>query len=149
MHIAFPERGAGIPFSIENRTDAPGTVHARRELRFAGRRRVMVDAVREHRGFAVDALGTGGRLEAALRVGVLDGALVARSGAVRVRVAGVWLSIPKVVRPRVDLVERWDDAVARHHVDVRVTVPGLGLVYGYHGWFDYGIGLDSAAGEQR
>lgn len=70
LGIAFPERGTSIPFSIENRGDARGVIHARRELRFSRRRRVMVDAVREHRGFAVDALGAGGRLEAALQSSV-------------------------------------------------------------------------------
>lgn len=147
MRIAFPERGASIPFAIENRTDARGTVHARRELRFTGRKRVMVDAVREHRGLAVDALGSGGLLEAALRVGAVDGALVARSGAVRVRLAGLWFGVPRVVRPRVALVERWDETVGRHHVDVRVTMPGFGLVYGYHGWFDYAVVPEGATRE--
>ena len=145
LGIAFPEHGEGIPFSIENRGDARGAVHARRELRFPGRHRVMVDAVREHRGFAVDALGFGGRLEAALRVDACDGALVARSAAVRVRLAGLWWRVPSAVRPRVDLVERWDDTVQRQHVDVRVSMPGLGVVYGYHGWFDYVV-IDEVAG---
>ena len=95
--IAFPEGGASIPFTIENRGDASGAVHARRELRFPGRRRVMVDAVREHRGLVVDALGTSGRLEVALRVDAVDGALVARSSAVRVRVGGLWWRV--VVKP--------------------------------------------------
>lgn len=137
--IAFPERGASIPFSIENRGDAHGAVHARRELRFPERRRVMIDAVREHRGLVVDALGAGGRLETALRVGVRDGALVARSGAVRVRLGGLWWRVPASVRPTVCLVERWDESVGRQHVDVSVTLPGFGRAYGYHGWFDYEV----------
>ncbi len=139
LGIAFPERGASIPFTIENRGDARGAVHARRELRFPGRRRVMVDAVREHRGLVVDALGAGGRLEAALRVDVVGGALVACSGAVRVRLGGVWWRIPRAVRPRVDLVERWDDTAELQHVDVAVTMPVFGRIYGYHGWFEYAV----------
>ena len=137
--IAFPEGGASIPFTIENRGDASGAVHARRELRFPGRRRVMVDAVREHRGLVVDALGTSGRLEVALRVDAVDGALVARSSAVRVRVGGLWWRVPRAIRPRVHLVERWDDTVERQHVDVVVTVPSVGQIYGYHGWFEYEV----------
>ncbi|MEN9620261.1 MAG: hypothetical protein RL499_454 [Actinomycetota bacterium] len=141
--IVFPERGRQVAFSIENRADAHGAVHARRTLRFARRERVMVDRVREHRGLVVDALGTGGRLEAALRVSAHDGALMARSGAVRVRIAGVWWSIPAAVRPRVDLVERWDDEAQQQHVNVRVSMPVLGDIYGYHGWFDYAVVAES------
>lgn len=137
--LAFPERGMSIPFTIENRADAHGVIHARRELRFPGRVRVMVDAIREHRGFAVDALGAGGPCEAALRVSVVDGALVARSGAVRVRVGTRWWRLPHAVRPHVELTERWDDTVGRQHVDVAVTLPGFGRIYGYWGWFDYDI----------
>jgi hypothetical protein len=137
--IAFPERGRQVPFSIENRGDAHGAVHARRTLRFAQRERVMVDRVREHRGWVVDGLGSGGRLEAALRVSARDGALVARSAAVRVRLGGVWWRIPRAVRPRVELVERWDDEAQQQHVDVRVSMPVIGEIYGYHGWFTYAV----------
>ncbi|UYN84247.1 MAG: DUF4166 domain-containing protein [Microcella sp.] len=140
--IAFAERGASIPFTIENRGDARGAVRARRELRFPERRRVMVDLVREQRGRVVDALGRGGRLEAALRVGVRDGALTARSGAVRVRLGRLWWRVPAPVRPTVCLVERWDESVGRQHVDVSVTLPGFGRIYGYHGWFDYAVEPD-------
>lgn len=137
--IAFPEHGVGIPFTIENRADADGAIRAIRTLHFPGRERVMVDRVREHRGLAIDALGSGGRLEAALQVSAHDGALVAASDAVRVRLVGRWWTIPRIVRPHVALVERWDHDAQRQHVDVRVTMPGLGLVYGYHGCFDYRV----------
>ncbi len=147
--IAFPEHGVSIPFTIENRADADGAIRATRTLRFAQRERVMVDRVREHRGLAVDALGSGGRLEAALHVSARDGALVARSGAVRVRLVGVWWPVPRVVRPHVALVERWDESQQRQHVDVRVTMPGVGLVYGYHGWFDYRVESASHPGRAR
>lgn len=147
--VAFPEHGVSIPFTIENRADADGAIRATRTLRFPRRERVMVDRVREHRGLAVDALGSGGRLEAALNVSAREGALVARSGAVRVRLAGVWWRVPRVVRPRVALVERWDESQQRQHVDVRVTMPGVGLVYGYHGWFDYRVESDAHPGRAR
>ena len=137
--IAFPEYGAGIPFTIENRADADGAIRATRTLHFPTRTRVMVDHVREHRGLAVDALGSDGRLEASLQVAARDGALVASSSAVRVRFVGLWWPILRGVRPRVELVERWDDSAQRQHVDVRVSMPVLGTVYGYHGWFDYRV----------
>lgn len=133
-----------MPFSIENRGDAHGNVHARRTLRFTRRERVMVDRVYEHRGWVVDALGAGGRLEAALQVFARDGALVARSAAVRVRLVGLWWRIPRAVRPRVELVERWDDEARQQHVDVRVSMPVIGEVYGYHGWFDYAVVAEEA-----
>jgi hypothetical protein len=147
--IAFPEHGLGIPFSIENRADADGAIHAKRTLRFPERERVMVDRVRHHRGLAVDALGTGGRLEAALRVSARDGALVATSSAVRVRLAGIWWRVPRIVRPRVVLVERWDESAQRQHVDVRVSFPAVGVVYGYHGWFDYRVEADVRSDRAR
>lgn len=137
--VAFPEHGVGIPFTIENRGDAQGGVRAIRTLRFPRRERVMLDRVHEHHGYVVDALGADGRLEAAFRVSVRDAAMVARSGAVRVRLGRLWWRLPRVVRPCVDLVERWDDAVQRQHVDVRVSLPIVGAIYGYHGWFDYAV----------
>ncbi len=147
--IAFPERGRHVPFSIENRGDARGGVLARRTLLFSAQQRVMVDRVYEHRGRVVDALGSGGWLEAALRVSERDGALVARSGPVRVRLAGRWWRIPRAVRPTVELVERWDDKAHSQHVDVRVSMPALGEIYGYRGWFTYAVVADGNVAESR
>lgn len=146
MSIAFPEAGANVPFTIENRGDGAGVVHARRTFRFAERTRVMVDAVRPHGRLAIDALGTGGLLEAALRVSVVDGALQAVSRGVRVRVGSAWLRVPAAVRPRVWFRDRFDDSVGRQHIELRVAVGESRPVYGYRGWFDYKVVPDDLDG---
>ncbi len=146
MAIAFPESGENVPFSIENRGDGTGVVHARRTFRFAERTRVMVDAVRPHGRLVIDALGTGGLVEAALDVSAVDGAMQAVSRGVRVRVGSVWLRVPAAVRPRVWFRDRFDEAVGRQHIELRVAVGGSRPVYGYRGWFDYEVVSDDRDG---
>ncbi len=137
--IAFPEHGADVRFTIENRGDARGGITATRTFRFPQRARTMRDRVRAGRGCAVDALGDSGRVEAQLVARAIDGELRLTSGAVRVRLGPVWITLPAALRPRITLVERWDGSVERQHVDLRVALPVLGVVYGYRGHFDYRI----------
>lgn len=141
--IAFPELEREVPFTIENRGDARGAIRASRTLVFSSRTRTMIDRVRPARGGgAIDAIGRGGRVETMLEAHVRDGALCLTSRDVRVRVAGVWFTVPRALRPTITLVERWDDRVGRQHVDLRVALPRIGAVYGYAGYFDYRIDRD-------
>lgn len=142
MAIAFPEAGEDVPFSVENRGDGEGVIHARRTFHFAERVRVMRDAVRPHGHLAIDALGTGGVLEAALHVSEVGGALRVVSRGVRVRVGSSWFRLPAAVRPRVTVTDSYDKAVGRQHVELSVSIGTSRPVYGYRGWFDYEVMAD-------
>jgi hypothetical protein len=97
---------------------------------------MMVDAMHVRNRRLVDRVGTGGRIEVEFEVSTFHGALRMESRRLAVRVAGIRVPIPPVVRItlREDCPGGEDD---RQRVDVRMTVPLLGEVYGYRGRFSY------------
>lgn len=132
--IAFPVWERDVPFEVVN---VPGDVSVRATIAFGFRRgeRVMRHEIRMTPSGLVDALGTRGRLETALRADAVDGRLELRSTRVRWRVGGVRIPIP--FAPRIHLVERHDGD--RQRVEFSMTAPVLGLIYSYAGTFRYRI----------
>ncbi len=134
--ILFPVWELRVPFTVENRADA-GVVRATRTFQLAGGDRVMVDAVSidaarpiDH---LVDRLGDGGVLSARLTASVVDGQLRLVSTSAR------WGRLPIPFAPRVELTERFDDAVGRPHVALTLESRIFGRIYEYSGFFDYRI----------
>ena len=137
--VVFPVWEKEVPFTVENRPTASGSVTARRVFRLQGGDRVMVDAVSFTRIGLVDALGVGGRVRAAFSVTVVDGALVLDSNRVGLALGPMRLSLPQLLSPRVRLVERFDEAQDRQTVSVSIDMPVLGRIYEYAGSFRYAI----------
>ena len=130
--ILFPVWERGVPFTVENRADR-GAVHAIRTFHLAAGDREMVDAVSMDAARLVDHLGDGGRLGARLTASVVDGELRLVSTSAR------WGRLPIPFAPRVELVERYDDAVGRQHVALTLQSHIFGRIYEYSGHFDYRV----------
>jgi hypothetical protein len=70
---------------------------------------------------------------------VRDGAMVLSIRRVGLRVGRLRIATPSFLRPRIGLVERWDEQRERHHVDMTIDAPLIGRVYEYRGFFQYAI----------
>ncbi len=132
--IAFPVWERDVPFEVVN---VPGDDAVRATLAFAFRdgEKVMRHEIRMTSSGLVDALGTRGRLEAALVPEVVDGRLELHSTGVRLRVGAIRIPIP--LAPRIRLVERRDGE--RQRVEFAMSAPLLGRIYAYAGSFRYRI----------
>ncbi|MCU1529445.1 MAG: hypothetical protein JWP75_3208, partial [Frondihabitans sp.] len=99
----------------------------------------MFDAITAERSGLVDHIGRRRRYSAPLVADVRDGALLLRSRGLGIRLGSRGLRVPVAITPRVDLVERFDDGVGRQHVSLTLTMPVVGRLYEYEGFFDYEI----------
>ncbi len=133
----------GVPFRIENRTVA-GRAIAERELALPRGPWTMRDAVAlKPHGRLVDEIGEPAAVAASFEVDVRDGELRLTSRAVGLRLGRLRVRAPRWISPVVHLAERYDDAAGRQHVALTITMPALGRIYEYSGWFDYRIEEDS------
>lgn len=137
--VAFAGWESDVPFRVENRT-VNGRAVATREFALPGRTWTMHDAVAlTPSGILRDEVGRGGVVVTTFDIAVRDGTLVLSSRRVGVRIGGIRIPVPAFLSPTVSLVERWDEASRRHHVDMSIDAPVLGRVYGYTGFFEYAI----------
>lgn len=137
-HIAFAEHGENVPFTVRNNAAPGGTLHAVRTFSFPTVTRAMKDSIRTDGGRLIDRVGARGEVEIELELLIADGRLTMESRRLAVHVAGVRVPLPPIVR--ISLCERTlsrEDGT--QHVDVRITVPLLGDIYGYSGTFTYAV----------
>lgn len=132
--VVFPAWSRDVPFSVVNEP-FDEVLSGRRTFHFPRGDRTMVDLMGVVDGRLVDDLGRARRYRAWFGATVDDGALTLASTRFAVRVSRTYLRIPG----RVTVTERWDDAVGRQHVRAVITVPIVGRLYEYSGFFDYGI----------
>jgi hypothetical protein len=138
-NLLFPERGRGIPFTIENYAYRDGrqrdTITFVRTFDVAPGRRRRFDATMVYdpaSGRVVDFLGTHQHYAAALDFSVDDGGgLVIRTGAQYLR----RLPFPVALAARAQVRESWDEKESCFRIAVRVDNPRFGPVFGYHGQF--------------
>lgn len=138
--VLFPVWERTVAFSVVNSPvleDGRAAVAAVRTFHFANGDCSMVDLIVATPDGLVDRLGARRRFEALFSTGVADGALTMRSTRVSMRVGRLHIRIPSVLAPRVSLTERFDDARGLQHVEVIMTMPLLGRVYEYAGYFRY------------
>jgi hypothetical protein len=130
--IAFAEFGVGVEFVARN-TEADGIRRATRLFRYPRAERVMVDRMHARDGRIVDRVGDRGQVEVEFEVRVVDGGLRMRSRRLALHVAGVRVPLPRVA----SFVLRERARATEQHVDLRVSVPVWGEIYGYDGVFVY------------
>jgi hypothetical protein len=141
-HILVPERGANVPFTMENwpYLDRSGreTVTFSRTFELPKRRRrfdaqMVYDPGGEE---IVDYLGTHQHVVAPLEFRATDaGGLVIRGTELRLAVAGAAVRVPALVTGRAEVHEWFDDRRGVFGINVRVTNPWLGPLFGYEGTF--------------
>lgn len=147
-HVAFAEHGERVPFTIRNTPGPSGVLRAVRSFAFPSATREMTDTMRVVDGRLVDRVGSRGQIEVEFDLLVLEGGVRMRSRRVALCVAGRRLPLPPIVK----LVVEEHASVAEHgmqHVDVRMIVPLLGVIYGYHGSFAYSVSLATTVRHNR
>jgi hypothetical protein len=139
LGVAFAGWERDVPFRIENRTIG-GTAVAVRYFDLPGRTWVMPDTVAlgENR-ILRNEIGPHRTVVTTFDLDVHDGAVVLTIRRVGMRFGRLRIAAPRFLRPRIGLVERWDDGRQQHHVNMTIDAPLLGRVYEYTGYFDYVI----------
>lgn len=141
-NIMFPERGSNVPFKIENWAyrDSFGretvtwlrTFHTARTRRFDA---YMIYS--QARGRIVDYLGTHQHLAVDLELSVEErGGLRLRSGDQRFYEGLIAFRFPLCFSGVAEVCEWFDDSDGRYRIDVAVTNPVWGPLFGYRGSFD-------------
>lgn len=142
-NILVPRTGTGIPFTIENYCYVDGlgrdTTTFVRTFEFPRARRSRFDATMVYdarAGRVLDYLGTHQHLAVDLDLTVDErGGLLLRSGAQRFYEGPVGFSFPMVASGTAELREHFDDATGRFRIDLTVSNPLVGPVFGYRGSF--------------
>lgn len=139
LGVAFAGWERDVPFRIENRT-VGGTAVAVRYFDLPGRTWVMPDTVAlgENR-ILRNEIGPHRTVVTTFDLDVQDGTVVLTIRRVGMRFGRLRIAAPRFLRPRIGLVERWDDGRQQHHVNMTIDAPLLGRVYEYTGYFDYVI----------
>lgn len=140
--IMFPEYGRNVPFTIENYAflDAYGRETVTWVRKFHNPRRRRFDAYMtysERRGGIVDYLGSHQHLAVDLDLSVDErGGLRIRSGAQRFYEGAIRFSFPMFFSGIADVCEWYDDSLGEFRIDVTVSNPTWGPLFGYRGSFD-------------
>jgi hypothetical protein len=141
--VIFPVWERDVPFTVENRSvtraDGSPAVAAVREFQLSGGPRRMVDEIGVSSGALDDRLGRPVRAVALFGARILEGALHLRSERVTIVVGRLGVRLPRAVAPLIVLTERFDEAENRQRVAITVTMPIVGRVYQYAGWFRYEV----------
>lgn len=140
--VFFPGRGHNVPFMISNYAyiDSFGreTVTWSRRFKLRGRFRAF-DAtmiLSSSRGGVVDYLGTHQHLAVDIRCSADDyGGMCIRSGEQRFYEGPIAFRFPSVFSGVAEVREWWDEEGERFGIDVRVSNPAFGPLFGYRGWF--------------
>jgi Domain of unknown function (DUF4166) len=141
--IMFPETGVNIPFRIENYAycDALGreTVTWIRRFAFPGGPTRCFDAtmiLSAARGRIVDYLGTHQHLAVDIELGVsARGGLLLRSSGQRFYEGPLAFRFPGFMSGLASVEEWFDDVTDQFRIQVEVTNPRFGRLFGYNGAF--------------
>lgn len=133
VDILFPESGRDVPASMTIARVDQG-IAWRRTFSLAKIRRFNATMTYEPQLGVVERIGPGGVIEVPWRIRPLGrDAIEITTGRLRVRAGPLRLTIPAVLQVAVKAVERAvADAI---HVDLVVTHPVLGAIFGYDGTF--------------
>ena len=141
-HIMFPETGENVPFRIENYAyqDELGreTMTWVRRFEFPNCTRcfdaTMIRSERRQR--IVDYLGTHQHLAVDIDLAVTErGGLRLRSGEQRFHEGPISFRFPMLFSGLADVEEWYDDAAQCYRIEVTVSNPTFGRVFGYRGSF--------------
>lgn len=142
-NILFPDAGTNVPFTIENYpyVDSFGrpTVTFGRTLEIRPNKHRRFDATMVYsaaRGTVVDYLGTHQHLATDLELAVLDdGSLHLRSTRLRFYEGRLQFTVPRFLTGTADLHECWDEERQLFTIDLEVSNPVFGFLFGYRGEF--------------
>jgi len=142
-NIMFPQQGRDVPFTIENYAylDSFGreTVTWVRKYQFPNRTR-RFDATMiysEEKQKIIDYLGTHQHLAVEIEMSVGEnGGMRLRSGNQYFYEGWVGFKFPMVFSGYADVLEWYDEKNGKYRIDVKVSNPTFGDLFGYSGAFD-------------
>lgn len=141
--VVFAGWQRDVTFRVVNRTRG-GRAIATREFDLPQGRWTMTDEVmRSPRGGISDHLGSPATIAVTFDVEVRGGALGLTSRRAAVAFGPVRFTLPRTLSPRIVLRESYDDPTGQQRIDLSVTLPLIGRVYGYTGLFTYRIEKDT------
>lgn len=140
-NILVPDVGSDVPFTIHNHPyrDPFGreTITFVRTYQIAGRSRRFDATMILDSGRVLDYLGTHQHLAVDLRMRAEpDGSLLLTTHAQRFHEGPIGFSFPMLFSGVATLRESWDEQIGRFRVDLEVTNPVFGFLFGYRGVFD-------------
>jgi hypothetical protein len=135
--VAFPVWELDVPFTVENRLTALGTVRSRRTFRFPSGDQVMEDEIGVTQRGLVDRLGYRASVVTRLTATVEDSALHLTSTAVTLRLGPLRLPLGPL-SPVVHLTETAHEDGGQR-ITLRIHAPVIGRIYEYSGTFRYAI----------
>lgn len=142
-NIMFPETGEDVPFKVENyayvdRFDRETVTWTRTfELETRTRRFDATMIYSAQRDRIVDYLGTHQHLAVDINLSVTEnGGLRIRSGAQRFYAGPLGVPFPMFFSGVADVCEWYDDTEETYRIDVTVSNPYWGPLFGYRGTFD-------------
>ncbi|WGW11937.1 DUF4166 domain-containing protein [Saxibacter everestensis] len=127
--------GRNVAFTIRNLAD-DGGLRATRIVNLDGAERTVVSWTTANGTGLVDYLGRHRRIVAYTTAAVREGELHLHSADAAIRARGRHFFLPRPLRPSVNTVHRFDARRKQHHITVIVTLPALGRLFSYRGWFD-------------
>lgn len=150
--VLFAGYARSVRFRVTNRTipvagSEVGRATAHRELELPGGTWVMTDSVTIAGNRVVDRLGTPQTVYASFDIDVREGALLLTSNAVGLRFGWFRVRIPRWIAPVVRLREEYEPISGLQRIELTLTVPVVGRIYGYRGHFSYGIVKEQQDGE--
>ena len=138
----FPERGANVPFTIANYAyvDSFGRETVTWLRTFQVRKPRRFDAYMiysDARGKIVDYLGTHQHYAVELELSVDPrGGMRLRSQGQRFYEGPIGFNFPQLFSGVADVCEWYDDEIEKYRIEVSVTNPVWGKLFGYRGSFD-------------
>ena len=139
--ILFPEHGLNVPFTIANHAYLDGfgreTVSWIRTFQTSQTRRFDAYMIYSRRlNKILDYLGTHQHLLVDIDLSVDDkGGLRIRSSQDRIFEGFFHLRLPHIFQGIADVYEYYDDAKKAFRIEVNVSNPLVGKLFGYSGWF--------------
>lgn len=140
--VMFPEVGRAVPFTVSNYAYRDGfgreTLTWLREFEIGSVRRRFDETLvySERRQRAVVYAGTHQHLAVELELGADDdGAFRLRTAAQRLYEWRVGIKIPLLFSGSADVRESYSDERERYEVEVNISNPLWGRIFGYRGWF--------------
>ena len=131
-----------VPFRVINRTVCRSAVAVREFDLPRGLWTMTDEVVQSPRGGVSDRLGAPATVAVAFDIAVQGGALELTSRRAAFAVGPFRFTFPRPVSPRISLCESYDELTGKQRIELSVTMPLIGRVYGYTGLFTYRIEKD-------
>lgn len=131
-----------VSFRVINRTIGSSAVAIREFDLPRGTWTMTDEVVQSPLGGMSDRLGSPATIAVTFDIAVQDGALNLTSRRTALALGGLKITLPRAISPRIILRESYDEPTGKQRIQLSVTMPVIGRIYGYSGLFTYRIEKD-------